>query len=290
MGLWEDIGNALSGAGAKLEPALKAGEKFIAVPGVPDIGPSKDEKPSPKGKSGGKGGKGGKAGKGTTGTSTANELSQLEKEIASNPYNVLGQGITKELGQADQAVQNTFAAPTQQGGATNVATGNAVNQALAEAGLSPGSSAAQWLTANVAQANQNDQPMTAALNAYSKAYGAGEQGNTAALGAMGEANALANVTAPEQQWIQGLQQHIQSNLGYYGNIPTADIQNMSPALLYYLQQAGTGGGGGAGVTPLSSIKVPGAKSNAPALPNAGTLGGATGPQTTVPRDTGTAPG
>jgi hypothetical protein len=209
---------------------------------------------------------------------------QIEAQIAANPFNKLGQGLVTQLEQEQAPIEKAIS-----GGDTASATQSAVGQALAASGVSPGSSAAQWLDSNIAQANANDSPMQAAMNAYGQAYGAGQQGVDQALSGMAGANALGVTTAPEQTWLQGLGTHLQSNLNYYGQIPTSTAENLPPALLYYLQQSGTGGAGGAGVTDLSNLAVPGQRANAPQIPPIPqAAAGAT--QTSVPSDTGSAPG
>jgi hypothetical protein len=180
-----------------------------------------------------------------------------------NPFEQLAQGLVSQL-QAEQA-------PVEQavsGADTAPATSNAVNQALADAGLSPGSSAGQWLNANVAQANQNDQPMAQAMQAYGQAYTQGQGKVDTALTQLGQSSDVGIQTAPEQTWLTDLASHIQSNLANYGQIPSGAAETLPPAILYYLQQSGTGGlGGGTGVKQLSQIAVPGEHTAASAVPS-----------------------
>ena len=201
-----------------------------------------------------------------------------------DPWTVLGNSLVKELQQAQQPVEAAIS-----GQDTASSQQSAVNQALAVAGVTPNSSASQWLNSNIAQANANDQPMAAAMNAYGQAYGAGEKGVESALGQMGQANQLAMNTAPEQTWLTDLASHIQSNLSYSGEIPTSAATSLPPALLYYLQQSGAGPGSTAGVTPVANIKIPGFKQNTSGLPNQ-TAGAAGATNTNISGDSGAAPG
>ncbi len=203
-------------------------------------------------------------------------------DTPANPFAALAQGLASDM-QAQQA-------PVEQaitGAQLPALTQSATTQALSEAGLSPGSSAGQWLNTNIAQANANDAPMQAAMNAYGAAYQTGQQGVDTALTNLGQANALGIQAAPETTWLNDLATHIQSNLAYSGEIPTADLATLPPALQYYLQQSG--GAGGTGETSLSSLVVPGAAANAPKLPAPAKAAGAS---TTagVPTDVGAAPG
>ena len=199
-----------------------------------------------------------------------------------NPFASLAAGLTSDM-QAQQAPVEQAITGAQLPGLTQSATG----QALSEAGLSPGSSAAQWLDSNIAQANANDAPMQAAMNAYGAAYQTGQQGVDTALSNLSQANALGIQAAPETTWLNDLATHIQSNLAYSGEIPTADLGTLPPALQYYLQQSG--GAGGTGETSLSTLAVPGAKTNAPTLPAPQKAAGAS-TNGSVPTDVGTAPG
>ncbi len=179
-----------------------------------------------------------------------------------NPFEQLAQGLVSQL-QAEQA-------PVEQavsGADTAPATSNAVNQALADAGLSPGSSAGQWLNANVAQANQNDQPMAQAMQAYGQAYTQGQGKVDTALTQLGQSSDLGVQSAPEQTWLTDLASHIQSNLAYYGQIPSGSAETLPPAILYYLQQSGTGGAGNSGTKQLSQLTVPGEHTAASAVPS-----------------------
>jgi hypothetical protein len=209
------------------------------------------------------------------GESSAQEQEQEQQLVATNDFAQLAKGLI-----SDETAQE---APLQQavsGQLTAPATSNAVATALAAAGLSPNSPAAQWLNANIAQAQAADQPMAQAMTAYGQATEQGNQQVNQALGNMGTAENLALQTAPEQTWLQSLAAHIQSNMNYYGTIPSWAVGSGStalpPALQYYLQQTGTGQA--SGVTPLQNIQVPGAPKNtaaANALPTVGSVPGVT---------------
>ncbi len=210
-------------------------------------------------------------GNGKKSSSSSDTLTQgqIEQEIEQNPWNQLGQQLVSQL-QAEQA-------PVTQalsGQLTQPATASAEQQALAATGVSPTSSASQWLQGEISQGNANDAPLQQAMAAYGQAYTQGQQGVDTALANLGTANALGVQTAPEQTWLTDLASHVQSNLAYYGQIPTSAAQNLPPALLYYLQQSGTGGAGGSGVEQLSGISVPGEKTPSSGIPSA--VGPATG--------------
>ena len=196
--------------------------------------------------------------------STANDFSQMLKGLMQ-----------------DQSNLTTPLANLASGQQTAPGTTDAVSTALAAAGLSPNSPAAQWLNANITQAQAADAPMASAMTAYQNAYNTGQGGVNTALQNMGSAENLAAQTAPEQNWLQALATHIQSNLNYYGTIPSQFVGSgpnaLPPALQYYLQQTGTGQGA-PGTTNLSNVLVPGAPKNtaaANALPTVGSVPGVT---------------
>jgi hypothetical protein len=216
---------------------------------------------------------------------------EIETEIADNPFNKLGEGLTTQLKAAETPIESAIA-----GGLTAPAESSAATQALGALGLSPNSSASSWLNSEISQANANDSPMDAAMKAYGSAFDTSQGTVNSALTQMGTANALETTTAPEQEWLTALMSHIQSNLSYYGEAPTDALASLPPALLYYLQQSGAGGAiGGAGTSNVSELKVPGAakygsntKLPTTALPSVvGAAPGAT--NTSIPSDVGTAP-
>jgi hypothetical protein len=201
-----------------------------------------------------------------------------EKAIADNPFNQLGQGLVADDQKIQAPLENAMA-----GGLTGPATSNAVAEALSASGLGGNAQAKQWLNANIAQANANDAPLAQAMAQYGAAYNTGQQGVDQALANMGQANALANTVAPEQQWLNALATHIQSNLNYYGTIPNWAVgsgsQALPPALQYYLQTTGTGQA--TGTTPLQNIQVPGAPKTTNSNPLASVA---------IPSTTGATPG
>lgn len=266
-----EIATAADALGGKVQGAQNALSRFGNWTGEHDPFSSKPSKDAPAAKPKGKSKGGGKT------TPAPPTQKQLQDMIAANPFNQLGQGLV-----ADMKAQQAPVEAAISGQDTGTVVQNAENQALAVAGVTPGSSAAQWLDQNIAQANQNDQPMQKAMAAYGAQFEKGQQGVQNAIGQSGMANALNVTTAPEQTWLTDLAQHIQSNLSYYGQIPTGAAQNLPPALLYYLQQSGTGGSGGAGTEQLSQIgvkKPPGAAVPPAAAPSTNT----------VTTDTGVAP-
>jgi hypothetical protein len=229
--------------------------------------------------------------KATTPAETPAQIQAAEQAaIAANPFNQMGQGLVADEKNLEAPLENAMS-----GGLTAPGTSNAVATALSAAGLSPGSPAAQWLNANISQANAADAPMAQAMQQYGQAFGQGDAGVQSALANMGQANALANTVAPEQQWLQSLATHIQSNLNYYGTIPNWAVgsgsQALPPALQYYLQQTGTGQA--TGTTPLQNITVPGApktKAGANPLGNVSIPSTAGAVPSALSAGTGAAPG
>jgi hypothetical protein len=206
--------------------------------------PPKAKTPPPKGKGKGKG-KGGGGGT-VTKAQEKKDIAAAEKKtkadktqaaetadynaIQNNPYtkeeNAIGNLLTAEDPQISSAIG---------GGYTQAATQSATSQALADAGLSPDSSAGQWLNANLAQANANDAPMAAAMNAYQNAFTGGQTGVGSALTNEAGANALAMQTAPEQGALTQLQNRQNYNAIYGAG---ANYSNLPTALQFYYKNAG----------------------------------------------------
>jgi hypothetical protein len=217
---------------------------------------------------------------------------EIEKEIAANPFSQMGQGLVKGLEAqekpVEQAVSGALTQPMEQ---------SALQTAFAASGLSPTSAAGQLVQSNVAQGNKEAEPLQQALAAYGTAYGQGQGTIDAALTNLGTANTLGVTTAPEQQWLTGLQSHIQEALSYYGTVPATTLSTMPPALQYYLQQSGNAGVGAAGTVPIASLTFPKADqalepstAGAPTTKNPlSSVAGAAPSATNVPTDTGSAP-
>lgn len=128
------------------------------------------------------------------------------------------------------------------------------NQALASLGLSPNSSAGQWLSSEAAASQAATAPVAAAMNQEAAQMQQGIGPVTQALMNYGQANALSVETAPEASWLSALGSHITSNLSYYGVIPTASLPSLSPAVAKALQlSGGYSGTSGAGTTPIQNI-------------------------------------
>ncbi len=258
--------------------------KDIPLPnlfGVPSIGPGSGDS------SGASGAKGkGKGPSGPEGPTTA----QIEQEIANNPFNKLGEGLVKQLQEEQAPIEKAIS-----GQDTAASVKSATAQAFADAGVSPNSSAGEWLNSNIAKANAADQPMQAAMAAYGKAYDAGQKGVDSALANQGQANALGQITAAEQPYLNLITQHLGS--GQWESLSPTQAANLPPALQYYLQQAGTqgittpkggwpaaftqGANGPSGATGPSSALAP---------PLGAQLSGANAPVTSISSDAGSAPG
>jgi hypothetical protein len=233
------IGEELVVPGAGIKDVLQSGEQVLGI--------GKGKKAAPKKK------------KTTTATTAAPTQDQIiaeeEKAVSQDPFYQMGQALLNE----DKTIQAPIEAAVS-GADTASATQGATTQALADAGLSPNSSAAQWLNSNIAQANANDAPMTAAMNAYGKAYSAGQQGEQTALSGSAQANALGVQAAPETNYLNLLSQHLGYGQGY--TIPQAQAQALPTWLQYYMGQAQVQGGpkggwpGAAGSTAATAAGTP----------------------------------
>jgi hypothetical protein len=92
-----------------------------------------------------------------------------------------------------------------------------------------------------------------------------------AVMAYGQANALSDITAPEASWLNALASHVQSNLSYYGLVPTASLGSLSPSVATALKlSGGYGGSAGAGTTPLQNVG-PAAGGGTKAVKGAGSI-------------------
>jgi hypothetical protein len=181
--------------------------------------------------------------------------------IQANPWYQAG----NELASADEAgaQQAEAAMGAGPGSLTAAVSGQAQALALADAGVTPGSQAGQWLQGELNQANANDAPLTAAMNAYQSAYEKTEPAITTSLQDMGAANALAMSVAPEQDYLNLLPGHL-GNTDYL-SLSGPQTQGLPPGLEYYLRKAGVSGVGG---------------SNSALIPSAGAvLSGGTSPST-----------
>lgn len=222
---------------------------------------------------------------------TGPTAAEIEKEIAANPFAQMGQGLVKGLEAQEAPVEQAVS-----GALTQPATQSALQTAFAAAGLSPTSAAGQLVESNIAQGEKNEQPLQQAMAAYGTAFDSGQKTVDQALTNLGQANALGVATAPEQQWLTGLQSHIQEQLAYQGYAPNSTLASMPPALLYYLQQSGTPGA--TGTTPLTDITLPKAdESLEPVVPGVAkkaknpvlNAAGAAPSASSIASDTGSAP-
>lgn len=192
----------------------------------------------------------------------AAQTKATEAEIAAvnnSPWTKLGNALASQFQQAETPVA---AAISGQGIGT--AQEGAAGQALASLGLSPSSSAGQWLSSQTAAAQQTAAPVAQAMAQEGAQYRAEEGPISAALAAYGQANALEVQTAPESAWLNALASHITSNLSYQGVVPKAALSSFSPSVAEALQQSGGYiGTSGAGTVPVQDItKAPGGGSEA----------------------------
>jgi len=188
-----------------------------------------------------------------------------------NPWDLIASGLTNQ----DLAIEKNLD-PVLAGQVTPMATAEAGGQALGHLGLAPNSSAAQWLNSNLAAGQAQAAPLEQAMGNYEKAYQTGATGVDAALGNYGAANAAAITTAPEQNWLNTLVSHIQSNAIYGGTLPTG-VQ-LTPALRAAYNAAGFNLPASAGTTGTPKL---------PALTNtSGTPPSALSGTSQVPSSTG----
>lgn len=173
--------------------------------------------------------------------------SELQAQIAQgNLWNELGQQLvgdqTKLSGPVENAISGGLSAPVASGAAT---------QALSDMGLSPKSSASDWLNSEISQAKSNDAPLEQAMKEYGADYSQGQSGVRSALAGMGQANAEAIDTAPEADWMTAIVQHAMSNVNYYGEITPSEASILPPSVLSALSGSGGGGQGAAGSIPIT---------------------------------------
>ena len=200
-----------------------------------------------------------------------NDLANGEKKIASTLGNVI-----------------SGTDPTVNADKTNATT---MEENLV--GAAPGSPTDAWIKAQNTQAATNDAPLNQALQAYASAYGQGQQGVNTALGQMGTANAELVQGAPTTPWITGAAAHIQSNLGYSGQIPANELQNLQqnyPEVAQILSTSGAGPGSTSDV-PVTALAAPGQPAAAPGALPSGVNTAGTPPTTgySVNPDTSNAP-
>lgn len=189
----------------------------------------------------------------TTSTSPSEVPTQadLNAALQNSPWGKLGAAISGDLSGAVQPSEVAMA-----GGLTAPAEAQAANTALGALGLSPNSSASQWLNSQIKAANAADDPMTQAMQAYEGAFAQGETGVEKALTNMGGANEAFIESAPMTDWLQMITQHIGSNLNYYGYAPESAIGGLPAAIQVALAESGPGGAPGPGSETVGQIKLP----------------------------------
>jgi hypothetical protein len=203
--------NALWGTGPAARPST--------------LGEATGEKTPPKPK---------KAKKKKADTTASTDTTELSAEQA---FGLLAQGLVNEdqamTSQVQQMIEGQVPGQTGQAAAPSGA-------AILQANQPAAGSASDWLNQNIAAANAADSPMQQAMNNYATAYGQGEALQQGAIQQMGAANTAMLETAPEQAYVSLLQ----PGAGYYKYLTPAEIQQLSPAMQYALQQAGVGVGEG----------------------------------------------
>lgn len=201
---------------------------------------------------------------------------QLQAEeaaaIQANPFTQMAESLAAAQNQEVGAVLGELNPQAQ-----TAAMQGADAQALAATGETGNTQSAGWLQGQMNQAQRNDSPMAAAMNAYQQAYAATEPSVTNANVLQGQAAALAEQVAPADAYLNLATSHL-GNTNYL-QLTGPQAQNLPPALSYYLGQSGVQGLGKAGGTA--------------AVPSAGAVlsgGTATTTPSALNPGTGTAPG
>ena len=178
------------------------------------------------------------------------EIKAQIQAVQDSPWTQLSTALTKQYEQAE-----TPTAALVSGSEGSTAQEGAASQALASLGLSPGSSAGSWLSAQTAAAQETAAPVSQAMAQEGAQYAAEAKPIESALAAGGQANALETETAPDASWLQALASHVQSNLSYYGLVPTASLPSLAPGVAEALKlSGGYGGSAGSGTTPIQNVE------------------------------------
>jgi hypothetical protein len=174
-----------------------------------------------------------------------NQIQQVEN----SPWTKLGNALAQQYQQTETPVVAAIS------GSGNAAAENAsASNALGLLGLSPSSGAGQWLQSQTAAAEQNAAPVQQAMAQEGAQYAAQAGPISQAIQAYGQANALADITAPESAWLNALSSHITSNLSYQGYVPVAAESSLNPAVLEALKQSGGyPGATGSGTVALQNL-------------------------------------
>lgn len=184
----------------------------------------------------------------------AQQAALQRQQILNSPWTQLSNALVQQYQQATQP-----AVAAMSGSLTPGVVSNASGTALASLGLSPSSGAGQWLSSQEQAAAAATAPVAQAMQAQGAQYAAETGPISKAIAAYGQANALADITAPEQGWLSALASHVTSNLSYYGEIPKADIPTLQqePGLVQGLESAGgyAAGSAGSGLVPLNELTV-----------------------------------
>jgi hypothetical protein len=163
-----------------------------------------------------------------------------------NPQEALSMGLVQDFARLQAPLSGAMS-----GALTAPGNQQAQNQALSALGLSAGSPGAQWLQGQINQGVKNDAPLNAAMQAYTTAYGQGLEGVDQAILGLGAANAAAIQSAPYQDFLQAVPQHLLSNWLYSGQAPS-----WASSLPPWLQQIMSNAVGG---STTASPAVPGAQ-------------------------------
>ena len=171
------------------------------------------------------------------------------QQIANSPWTTAANALTSTMTADLQAV-----APATTGSTGPAAENAAASQGLGMLGLSPSSSAGQWLSSQTAAAQANAAPVAAAMQAEGQTYANMAGPITNAITQWGQDNAITNMTAPEASWLSALASHVTSNLAYQSGVPKADIGGLPYPVVQAIQQSGGAPGSvGSGLVPIQDI-------------------------------------
>jgi len=178
---------------------------------------------------------------------------KMQQQIANSPWTTSANNLANTMNADLQAVAGeTSGASGQQ------AVNAAASQGLGMLGLSPSSSAGQWLASQTAAAQQNAAPVQSALNAEAQTYANMGGPISKAIAQWGQDNAITEMTAPEQAWLSALGSHATSLFSYYSAVPTAAIPSIPEPIREAIKTSGgQPGSTGAGITPVQSIPLTG---------------------------------
>lgn len=178
-----------------------------------------------------------------------------QKAIADSPFTKLMDTVQAQYQTAQQAA-SAASSPS----AVQQATQGAFSTALTSLSGTPsvlGGTPSAWLSQNLAAGQKATQGLTSAISAVGQAEAAQAGPIDQALKALGQGNALGVMTASTDAWLNAVASHILSNMGYYGQVPSA-ISGKLPSSIGEALSLYGGEAGGAGVIPVQELTTKGA--------------------------------